>query len=493
MVEPSAHVALAWRELSGGLEALAVFPALRREPCPWLLDSALRGERLGRYSFAGASPWALLRANDGVLELDVRRSVAGGPAPGCTRVGEDLMALSRRWLPRLPADASAPPVPFVGGALALLGYELAAGLEPVELRGIDDLALPDATLLLVDRLIAWDHVARRAFACALGFGSSESQARCSAAESLEATGAWLEPVAPAAPRRMRGAKLSGVAAPQPFDANGYAKAVSQIKGEIEAGNVYQANLTQRMERRFLGDSWELYRTLRRINPAPFACFVELPEVAVVGSSPERFLKVEIDGRVESRPIKGTRPRGRHAAEDAALKAELAASEKDRAENLMIVDLVRNDLGRVCVTGSVSVPELMEIEEYASVFQLVSSVTGRLRSDRDVFDCIAAAFPPGSMTGAPKIAAMRLLDHLEPVRRALYSGAIGYLDARGGADLCVVIRTLFVQGERALLHAGGGVVADSDPDAEWLESLVKARALLAALKEVGAVPSEEDSR
>jgi len=160
---------------------------------------------------------------------------------------------------------------------------------------------------------------------------------------------------------------------------------------------------------------------------------------------------------------------------------------------MIVDLVRNDLGRACATGSVRVPELMAVEQYASVFQLVSSVTGQLRDDCDVFDCIAAAFPPGSMTGAPKIAAMRLLDHLESVRRALYSGAIGYLDARGGADLCVVIRTLFVQRERVLLHVGGGVVADSDPEAEWLESLLKARALLAALEEVAGVPGGADPR
>ena len=487
MVEPSKHVALAWRELPSGVEALGVFAALRREPCPWLLDSALVGERLGRYSFAGANPWALMRARDGMLELDVRRAVPGGPAQGCTRLGEDPTKRWRHWLPRLPVDAPAPPVPFVGGALALLGYELAAGLEPVELRGFDDLALPDATLLLVDRVIAWDHIEQRSFACALGFGANQSQSRRSADDSLAATEAWLEPVAPQAPRRARSPKLPDVAAPEPFDANRYAKAVGLVKEEIEAGNVYQANLTQRMERRFSGDPWELYCALRRINPAPFACYVELPEVAVVGSSPERFLKLDADGGIESRPIKGTRPRGRHAAEDAALRAELAGSEKDRAENLMIVDLVRNDLGRVCATGSVSVPELMAIEEYASVFQLVSTVVGRLRGDRDVFDCIAAAFPPGSMTGAPKIAAMRLLDHLEPVRRALYSGAIGYLDARGGADLCVVIRTLFVQGERALLHAGGGVVADSDPHAEWLESLVKARALLAALAEAGAGP------
>jgi len=220
--------------------------------------------------------------------------------------------------------------------------------------------------------------------------------------------------------------------------------------------------------------------LRRLSPAPFAAYLELPEVAVAGSSPERFLKLEADGRVESRPIKGTRPRGPTPETDELLAAELAASAKDRAENLMIVDLVRNDLGRVCRIGSIAVPELMAIESYATVFQMVSTVTGRLRPDCDATDLIRAAFPPGSMTGAPKIAAMRILDAIEPVRRGIYSGAIGYLDARGGADLAVVIRTLLVKDGRAYLHAGGAVVADSDPVAEYIESLDKARALLAAV-------------
>ena len=189
--------------------------------------------------------------------------------------------------------------------------------------------------------------------------------------------------------------------------------------------------------------------------------------------------------MESRPIKGTSPRGRHSDEDEANRRALAASVKDRAENLMIVDLVRNDLGRACQTGSVHVPELMVIESYASVFQMVSTVRGRLRPDCDVLDLVRATFPPGSMTGAPKIAAMRLLDRLESVRRAIYSGAIGYLDARGGADLSVVIRTLFARSNRAYLHAGGGIVADSDPVSEYQEALDKLSALFAALEETQA--------
>jgi para-aminobenzoate synthetase component 1 len=290
---------------------------------------------------------------------------------------------------------------------------------------------------------------------------------------------------PAAPGARRHARPSGAsAAPtrrSTLDLPTYRKAVEETSHQIAAGEVYQACLTYRVDRPFTGDPWRLYRELRRRDPAPFAAYLELPDVCIASSSPERFLRVGADRSVESRPIKGTAPRGADAAEDARHQAALAASEKDRAENLMIVDLVRNDLGRVCETGSVTVPRLFAIEPYASVFQLVSTVKGVLREDCDALDAIAATFPPGSMTGAPKIAAMRVLDRLETVRRGFYSGAIGYLDVSGGADLSVVIRTAFVMGGRAYLHAGGGIVADSQPEAELDEARAKLRSLLAALE------------
>ncbi|MDP7570332.1 MAG: aminodeoxychorismate synthase component I, partial [Myxococcota bacterium] len=449
MADPADTLRLAWRPLPPETEPLRAFEALRVQPNPWLLDSALRSTRLGRYSFAGAAA-RRVRASD-----------------------FDAM---RRVVPRLDPGVAAPPVPFIGGAVALLSYELGAQIESVSCGGVDDLRLPEATLLIADKVLAWDHEAGCAWACALGVGAE-------AERGLDELVGWLAVPVSAAPRR-RPAEIfrNTRAAPTGFDEGAYVKAVDRVKHEIGAGNVYQANLSQRMERPFDADPWGLYRALRRINPAPFACYVELPELAVIGSSPERFLRVDLERWVESRPIKGTRPRGCHAVQDAALRAELVASEKDRAENLMIVDLVRNDLGRVCETGSVGVPELLAIEEYATVFHLVSTVTGRLRKSCDALDLVRAAFPPGSMTGAPKIAAMRLLDRLEPVRRGLYAGAIGYLDARGSADLSVVIRTLFAQRGRALVHAGGGVVADSDPHAEWRESLDKALPLLAALED-----------
>jgi aminodeoxychorismate synthase component I len=266
------------------------------------------------------------------------------------------------------------------------------------------------------------------------------------------------------------------------DASGYAKAVDRILEEIGAGNVYQANFSQRLTLDAPVDPWQIYRALRRHNPAPFGAYLSLPGAAVLSSSPERFLRVDGSRQIESRPIKGTRPRGDDELEDSRFASELASSEKDRAENLMIVDLVRNDLGRVCAPGSISVPELMNIEAYAAVFQMVSTVTGTLATGRDAFDLLRATFPPGSMTGAPKLASISLLEKLETVRRGVYAGALGYLDLRGGLDLSVVIRTIIWKEGEAYLHVGGGVVADSSPEAEYLESLDKAKAPLAALDE-----------
>jgi para-aminobenzoate synthetase component 1 len=479
MERPSERSALAVRELPAAWQPLGAYERLRAGEAPWLLDSALRLPRLGRFSFAGADPWLVLRARGERVELDCRRALRPGVEVGHRVVEGDVLAIARELLPRLDPTLQ-PMLPFVSGAVGWLGYELAERLERLVLPMEDDLALPDALLLFVDRVVVWDHEQDTGWALALGCGGDDAAARAAAEASIDAFWSRLEgepaPPRPQAPRRP--------AAPFAFfEEGGYAKAVDQVKDEIAAGNVYQANLTHRMERDFAGDPWALYRALRRINPAPFACFLELPEVSVTGSSPELFLRVHPGGLVESRPIKGTRPRGRHGAEDDARRAALAASEKDRAENLMIVDLVRNDLGRVCEIGSVAVPELMQVEEYASVFQLVSSVTGRLRPDRDVFDLLRATFPPGSMTGAPKIAAMTLLARLEPVRRAIYSGAIGYLDVRGGADLSVVIRTLLLKEGRAYLHSGGAVVADSDPRDEWRETLDKAAPLQAALDQL----------
>jgi len=457
-----------------------LFEKLRTGSYPWLLDSALASE-CGRYSFAGADPYLVVRGRGAELEAECLRNARPGLAVGRRKASGDLLEIVRGLFPEPPSVSAKPDLPFIGGAVGYLGYELAGQFDVHHFRGLDDLQLPDLYLLFIDRLIAYDSREGRLYACALGFADDTKTAVDRADQAIDEICAQIDGES----SRARPTTAARATAPFAFfDADRYAKAVDAAKEEIEAGEVYQVCLTHRKERDCAADPWVLYRRLRELNPAPFASYFELPEVSIIGSSPERFLRIDENRHVESRPIKGTRPRGRDAVSDRANRDGLEASAKDRAENLMIVDLVRNDLGRVCETGSVEVPDLMVIESYASVYQMVSTICGRLRDECDVFDLVRATFPPGSMTGAPKIAAMRILDELEPVRRGIYSGALGYFDVRGGADLCVVIRTVLLIEGRAYLHTGGGIVADSNSAAEWQESMDKARLLEAALEEVG---------
>jgi len=473
--------------VEGGL--LSRFESLRGEPYPWLLESARTDSRLGRYSFAGADPYLVLRAfgRDSVLELrrDVRPELRGTP----TLVRGDPLELVRGLMPAPPgASGLLDTPPFVGGAVGFFGHELASQIENLALHGRDELGLPELCLLFVDRLLGFDHLSGRCFALGVGFGADEEEAQRRADQAADGVAETAVP-RPALARcgsgSARGAPAKLVVR-ELFDESSYGKLIESVKQRIGAGDVYQVCLTHRLELPFTGDPFGVYTDLRSSNPSPFAAYLALPEATIVGSSPERFLRLTLDRRVESRPIKGTRPRGASPLQDGQLRTELLGSEKDRAENVMIVDLVRNDLGRVCETGSVIVNELCALEEHATVFQLVSTVTGRLREDRDLLDLLRCTFPPGSMTGAPKLAALRILDQLEPVRRGPYGGALGYLDLRGGADLCVVIRTLLVQGKRAFVHTGGGIVADSDPAAEWKEAQDKARALVEAVARVQSV-------
>jgi para-aminobenzoate synthetase component 1 len=264
-----------------------------------------------------------------------------------------------------------------------------------------------------------------------------------------------------------------------FTRTAYEHAVARVIEYIFAGDIFQANLSQRLEAPLVGTPLDLYRRLRSRNPAPFAAFLDFGELVVASSSPERFLRVE-DGHVEARPIKGTRPRGVGPEHDAALALALAESDKDHAENVMIVDLLRNDLSRVCEPGSVRVPELFALEHYATVHHLVSTVVGDLVPTRDAADLLRAAFPGGSITGAPKVRAMQIIAELEPTRRGVYCGAIGYWSVTGGFDTSIVIRTYLVLGDVVYFQVGGGIVADSEPEQEYRETLDKARGLIAAL-------------
>ena len=265
-----------------------------------------------------------------------------------------------------------------------------------------------------------------------------------------------------------------------FTHRGYLDAVSRVRDYIIAGDIFQANLSQRLQAPLEEDPWQLYKRLREVNPAPFAAYLEFEGVAVASASPERFLLLDEAGRVETRPIKGTRPRGLSPLHDAALSLSLAESEKDRAENLMIVDLLRNDLSRVCRPGTVRVPELFALEHFPTVHHLVSTVTGELEPGKGATDLLAAAFPGGSITGAPKVRAMQIIAELEPSRRGIYCGSIGFLSLTGAMDTSIVIRTGVAIGGQVYFSVGGGIVADSDPEQEYRETLDKARALVNAL-------------
>jgi aminodeoxychorismate synthase component I len=325
-------------------------------------------------------------------------------------------------------------------------------------------------------VLGHDHATSRSYACVTARSRPAAEERLGACRhairELERTEKPPRPIPRADPARLE------IAAH--FDRDAYAGAVETCRRHIHRGDAFEICLTHRLEAPFRGDMWRLYGALREISPAPFAAYLDLPGAQVLSSSPERFLRLSADGLAESRPIKGTRPRGATPEEDAALHDELERSVKDRAENMMIVDLVRNDLGRVCEIGSVEVAELMAVERYATLFQMVSTVRGRLEPGRDALDLVRAAFPGGSMTGAPKIEAMKIIDRLEPVKRGIYSGSIGYLDVSGAADLNIVIRTLVVKGGRCYLNVGGAIVADSDPFGEYDETMDKAYALRLAL-------------
>ncbi|MDQ7248905.1 aminodeoxychorismate synthase component I [Dongia sedimenti] len=424
--------------------------------CPGLvfLDSALPHETLGRYSFIAADPLHRLVTRGDSTTID------GAPFAGSPFDAIDHL-LARYPLNQVPGLP-----PFQTGLAGQFGYGLRRYIETVPAHASSDHGFPDLELGWYDTVLAVDHQERRAFVFASG---DRAEAR------IEWALARLD-------RKTQVAPPDWEIEPEPdLSADQYRRAVRRTIDYIEAGDIYQANITQRFQAALPQgfDRLALYDALRRRNPATFAAFIDFGETALLSSSPERFLKIE-GGAIETRPIKGTRPRGGSPAHDAALARELLASEKDRAENLMIVDLLRNDLGRVAKLGSVRVPVLIGLESYATVHHLVSVVTAALDDGKTAVDLLRAAFPGGSVTGAPKIRAMEIIAELEPTERGPYCGAIGYLSAGGAMDTNIVIRTLLIDGARISFQVGGGIVADSDPQAEWEESLTKAKALIETL-------------
>jgi para-aminobenzoate synthetase component I len=432
-----------------------------------LLDSAIQEGELGRYSTIAPEPFAALSSKNGWINCDGQQS-RGSPFAA---LRAQLARFSLEPVPGLP--------PFQGGAVGTFGYELAQHLERLPLAPQDDMGFPDLLLGFHDVVIAFDHAERRAWICSSGFPEQAAPARrARAAARLRHIAGRLKAARPlGAPPAPHGR----VEIASNFTRAGYEAAVQRVIDYIFAGDIFQANLSQRFSATLPADlePYDLYRRLRARNPASFAAFLKLDDVTIASASPERFLRLE-NGQVETRPIKGTRPRGRTPAEDEALAAALTASEKDRAENVMIVDLLRNDLSRVCRDGSVDVPALCALQALPTVFHLVSTVTAELRPGLGAVDLLAACFPGGSITGAPKIRAMEIIAALEPTRRGPYCGSIGYIGFDGSVDTSITIRTYAMRGRRVTFQAGGGIVADSKPTEEYDETLAKARALVAAL-------------
>ena len=444
-------------------DSAPLFEAIVDLPWAVFLDSG--PQRLGqsRYDILAARPYVRLVTRGTLTEIH---------ADGVELSREDPFALVRRYLdadPRCRAD-----LPFCGGAIGYFGYDLARRIERLPVLAHDAERVPDMAIGIYDWAVVVDHVERRSWLIGQG-RDRETDARWDDLVRLFSG----EPTERArVPFRITSAVDSNLTR------EGYGRAFARIKRYISEGDCYQVNLAQRFSAQATGDPWHAYQALRVLNPAPFAAFLGTPYATVLSASPERFLKVE-NGHVEAKPIKGTRPRAGHPRVDAELAQALRASEKDRAENVMIVDLLRNDLSKNCRLGSVRVPRLFDVESYATVHHLVSTVSGELNAGRDAVDLLRGAFPGGSITGAPKLRAMQIIEELEPHRRGVYCGAIGYIGFDGNMDLNIAIRTLVMSRGEIRFWAGGGIVADSNVDDEYQETFDKAAAMLKLLQQASA--------
>jgi para-aminobenzoate synthetase component 1 len=459
------------------------FHAFKNKPFSFFLDSGMGPQRLGRYSFLGSDPFLIMRSRGRDISLlwpDGEKAVSGNPF--------DLLG---ELLQEYKLDGNPTALPFVGGAVGYLSYDLGHFIEKLPSKAVNDLQLPECYLGFYDAVAIFDHLEGRAFIASTGFPEKGNgwQARAQARlEELQRMLADAHTLKELEAKQFDQPTRSKVDLRSNFTHEAYLEAVQKARDYIIAGDIFQVNISQRFEADMPLQPYELYQRLRKINPAPFASYLNFDGVAVVSASPERFLLLR-GGRVETRPIKGTRPRGKDPAKDEALARELVNSFKDKAEHVMIVDLERNDIGRVCCFGTVRVSELMALEKYATVFHLTSTVEGRLRPGKNAIDLLKATFPGGSISGAPKVRAMEIIDELEPTRRSVYTGSIGYLSFDGNLDLNIVIRTILVKKDKAYFQVGGAVVYDSDPEAEYVETLDKAKALIQALSMVPQLVSE----
>jgi anthranilate synthase component 1 len=462
-----------WREVIADLETpVSAFMKLGEQPHAFLLESVEGGERWGRYSFIGVDPFLVMTSRDGSVDWEGTPpvSVEGTPLEVLRAVLESYSSPALSGLPPLHA-----------GAVGYLGYDVVRYLEELPQTTVDEVGTPELMLMFPRSLLAFDHLRQRVAVVSNVVAGDGPGAYDRAVERIEALVAALGTPLAYAPRALTPVEVALPAssmAREQFEA-----AVEAAKEYIMAGDIFQVVIAQRFSAPLDADPFEIYRVLRLVNPSPYMFYLRHPEITVIGSSPEPLIKVE-GGHITQRPIAGSRPRGATEEEDAALAAELVADEKERAEHIMLVDLARNDVGRVSRWGSVRVEELMVVERYSHIMHLVSQVGGELRDGCSALDALYASFPAGTVSGAPKIRAMEIIDELEPTRRGPYAGVVGYFDFSGNLDTCIALRTAYIAGGQFHIQAGGGIVADSDPGKEWWESVNKAKALLTAAQIAG---------
>jgi anthranilate synthase component 1 len=439
----------------------------------FLLESVEGGERLARYSFIGWDPFITVRARGGEVSVERQGEVVREPGLGL----EKLREIGRGFRPVTVGDLP----PFLGGGVGYFAYDLVRRFERLPELAADDLGVDDYGVMYFSTILAFDHLRHRIHIIAnivddRGGGDLEPKYRDAVLRIEQVEKRLSVPISlPSPPVHEE--------IPEPVSnvgAEEYCSNVEKAREHIRAGDIFQVVLSQRFTMPVTCDPFDIYRALRFINPSPYMFFLRMDDLVVVGASPEMLVKVS-GCRVEYGPIAGTRPRGATPGEDERLARELAADAKERAEHIMLVDLGRNDLGRVCEYGSVRVTDLMRIEKYSHVMHLVSSVEGTLRPGLDCFDALESCLPAGTVSGAPKVRAMEIIESMEPCRRGIYGGAVGYVDFSGNLDTCIALRTLLIKDGTAYIQAGGGIVADSDPVREREESINKARALVRAVK------------
>jgi anthranilate synthase component 1 len=462
---------------------VSVFLKLQPRGATFLFESVERGIQVGRYSFIGMAPRATVELRDGTVTV-TRRDNGAGNATRTALDPADPFAAVRAELARQPSldGAEPPPPPALGGAVGFMAYDMVRYFEPVPLPGRQDGAqLPDYHFMFPGALAAFDHLRNEIELFVLPREDNADGRLAAEAELAELLDGLRRPLPPDAHVPL-GAGRGGLPEVESnTDAELFSAMVRRAKEHILAGDAFQIVLSQRLSGTTTAAPFRVYRALRSLNPSPYLFYLDIGEAQLVGSSPEMLVRVQ-HGRVQVNPIAGTRPRGENALEDHALENELMADEKERAEHVMLVDLGRNDLGRVCQTGTVRVEDFMAVERYSHVMHIVSRVAGDLAPGHDMFDVLAATFPAGTVSGAPKIRAMQIITDLENDRRGPYAGAVGYFGREGDMDMCIAIRTLVMQGDRFSVQAGAGIVADSVPAREYQETLDKIHALLRAVSD-----------